>query len=116
MNQSVEVVDIGFSVADAEDIKFRFDGEHLILEFIDWREQPVSVKFKNMIGYRYQLAEYQLSDKERFDSTHIVKDSEWVRIHLEQGEDWNSQEWYHYKLNFNAGGIVEVLCTAIEKT
>ena len=114
MNQSVEIVDLGFSVADAEDIKFHFDGEHLILEFIDWQEQPISVKFENTIGYKYQLAEYWLSDEERFDSTHRVKDSEWVKIHLEQGEAWDAQKWYHYKINFNAGGIVEILCTDVK--
>lgn len=115
MSQFVEVVDLGFSVADAENIKFQFDGEHLILEFVDWQEQLVSVKFENTIGYRYQLAEYQLSDLERFDSTHIVNDSEWINIHFEQGEAWSSQQWYHYKFNFNAGGIIEVLCTGVQK-
>jgi len=64
MIQSVEIVDLGFSVADAERIKFQFDGEHLVLEFTDCREQLVSVKFENTIGYRYQLAEYQISEAE----------------------------------------------------
>ena len=116
MSPNIEIVDLGFSVADAEDIKFNFDGDHLVLTFIDWRAKPVSVRFENTIGYRYQRADYWLSDNERYDATHIVQDSKWLNDHLEQGEAWRSQTWYHYKLNFNAAGIIEVLCTGIKKT
>jgi hypothetical protein len=116
MPDSAELVDLGFSIADAEGVSFRFDGEHLILDFTDWREQPVSVRFENTIGFRYQLAEYTLSDGERFDSPHIVHESSWVRTHMDQNEAWSGTEWFHYKLNFNAGPTVEVLCKGVSVT
>ncbi len=113
MNKIVEIINLGFSVADAVGIKFQFNGDHLQLDFVDWQGNPVSVKFENTIGFRYQLAEYQISNSERFDSTHIVKDSEWVKTHLDQGEAWPSENWNHYKLNFNGGSIIEILCSNV---
>jgi hypothetical protein len=94
-------------------VSFRLIGEHLILDFTDWREQPVSVRFENAIGFRYQLAEYTLSDGERFDSPHIVHESLWLTTHVNQNEAWSGSEWFHYKLNFNAGPTIEVLCSGV---
>ncbi len=111
MSNRAEIVDLGFLVADADAVAFQFDGEHLVLKFMDWQEQPMSVKFENTIGYRYQLAEYTLSEDERFDSSHVIHESEWLKSHVEQSEAWGGTEWFHYKLNFNAGPTVEVLCT-----
>jgi len=116
MSQNVELVDLGFSVADAEDITFKFDGADLVLEFNDWQENHVSIKCENTLGFRFQNAEYELSDSERFDSCHIIHDSQWVKEHLKQGEAWENETWCHYKLNFNAAGIVEVLCSNLVKT
>ncbi|MFC3153474.1 hypothetical protein ACFOEK_20705 [Litoribrevibacter euphylliae] len=116
MIEVVEIVDLGFSVADAEGIKFKFDGVDLVLEFTDWREQHISIKFENTLGFKFQNAEYELSETERFDSCHIVHDSDWVKEHIRQGEAWNDESWYHYKLNFNTAGIVEVLCSRLAKT
>ena len=112
----IEIIDLGFSVADAEDIKFEFNGSDLLLKFIDWQETPIEIKCENTLGFRYQNAEYQLSESERFDSCHIVHESEWVREHLKQGEAWKGETWCHYKLNFNAAGVVEVLCSKLATT
>lgn len=116
MSEVVEIIDLGFSVADAEDISFKFDGSDLVLEFNDWREQHISIKCENTLGFKFQNAEYEISDSERFDSCHIVHNSEWVKEHVKQGEAWSDESWYHYKLNFNAAGIVEVLCSGLAKT
>ena len=115
MSQYAEIIDLGFSVADAEGIKFRFDGENLYLEFTDWQEESAIVRFENTIGYRYQLAEYSTCDNESYDSVHIIKNSDWLKTHREQNEAWDDVQWYHYKLNFNAGGVIEVLCTKAVK-
>ena len=116
MNQSIEITNLGFSVADAEDIKFEFDGADLFLKFKDWQEKPITIKCENTLGFRFQNAEYELSQSERFDSCHIVKNSDWVKEHIEQGEAWDGENWFHYKLNFNAAGIVEVLCSKLAQT
>ncbi len=111
MNQHAEIVQPGFSVADAESITFRQQGRELVLEFVDWRERPVVVAFENTVGFRHQMADYTLCEGERFDSTHVIHGSEWLRVHRDQNQLWGDQPWIHYKLNFNAGGVVEVLCT-----
>jgi len=36
-----EIVELGFSVADAEDITFKFVGSDLILQFNDWQEKKL---------------------------------------------------------------------------
>ncbi|AZZ96286.1 hypothetical protein [Pseudoalteromonas sp. R3] len=116
MSQNIETIDLGFSVADAEDIAFKFDGSDLVLEFNDWQENHITIKCENTLGFKFQTAEYEMSESERFDSCHIVNDSEWVKEHLKQGEAWESESWFHYKLNFNAAGVVEVLCSKLAKT
>ena len=116
MPDRAEVVDLGFSVEDAKNVTFRFDGEHLELEFTDWQEQPVSVRFENTIGFRYQLAGYKLSSEERFDSSHMIHESDWLKLHLDQNEAWDGPKWFHFKLNFNAGPTIEALCTGVGQT
>ncbi|OMH26650.1 hypothetical protein [Motiliproteus sp. MSK22-1] len=116
MSQNIEIIDLGFSVADAEDITFKFDGADLVLEFNDWKEKHVTIRCENTLGFKFQNAEYELSGSERFDSCHIVHDSEWLEEHLKQGEAWESEKWLHYKLNFNAAGVVEILCSKLAKT
>ena len=116
MSQTIEVIDLGFSVADAEDIAFKFDGSDLLVEFTDWQETRITIKCENTLGIKFQNAEYELSELERFDSCHIVHDSDWVREHLKQGEAWSGENWCHYKLNFNAVGVMEILCAKLAKT
>lgn len=116
MSQSIQIIDLGFSVADAEDIAFKFDGADLVLEFSDWQEKHIVIKCENTLGFKFQNAEYELSESERFDSCHIVHSSEWVKEHIKQGEAREEENWLHYKFNFNAAGVVEVLCSKLSKT
>ncbi len=116
MSQKVEIIDLGFSIADAEDIAFKFDGSDLVLEFNDWKEEHISIRCENTLGFKYQGAEYEIDEIERFDSCHIVNESDWVKEHLKQGEAWENENWIHYKLNFNAAGVVEVLCSKLVRT
>lgn len=116
MSQCIEIIDLGFSVADAEDIAFKYDGANLVLEFKDWQEKHVTIKCENTLGFKFQNAEYELSGSERFDSCHIVHGSEWVKEHLKQCEAWEGENWLHYKFNFNGAGVVEVLCSKLAKT
>jgi len=116
MTERYEIVDLGFSVADAEGISFGYNGDHLLLTFEDWMEKSVRVEFKNVLGFRFQEADYYNSNSERDDCCHIVRDSIWLQAHKDQGLLWGDETWRHYKLNFNAGGIIEVLCSDAVKT
>jgi len=78
--------------------------------------KKVIVKCVNTLGFKFQNAEYEISDSERFDSCHIVHNSKWLEEHVKQGETWENESWSHFKLNFNASGVVEILCSQLSKT
>jgi len=111
-----EIVHLGFSVADAEEPKFEYDGENLKVSFVDWQERKVHLLCSDVIAFRWQRAEYKIDENERLDSTHIVKNSKWLKLHGEQHETWAEAQFYHYKFNFNTAGILEFICTKIEIT
>ena len=113
MSQRAEIIDPGFSVADADEVVFRHDGENLMLRFRDWREKSILVVFENTIGFGYRSGEELIHEGERYDACHLIHDSHWLRRMQEQGEAWEGPTWNHYKLNFNEGGVLEVLCTGI---
>lgn len=106
-------MDLGFSIADAERPSLQLDGQKLTIRFSDWRDQPVGVTFDDTIGVRWQEAEYFYSSDERFDSAHLIEHSAWLREHERQAMAWADSGHRHLKLNFNAAGILEVLCTNV---
>ena len=88
MNEKYEIIDLGFSVADADDIAYSYDSGVLLLSFTDWQEQTIKVKFENVLGFKCQDAEYYNSESERYDCCHIVHDSEWLKLHKAQQMTW----------------------------
>ena len=115
MTETAEIMSPDFSIADAQDVTFNFDGDHLILQFEDWQETRVRIIFEHVIGSRYEFGESQLCEGERFDSIHLIRDSKWLQRLRDQGETWDGPQWAHYKLNFNAEGVLEVLCAGMRK-
>ena len=113
--ETVVIFNPGFSVADAENVTYSYDGEHLYIHFVDWQENQIKVKCENTFGFKFQSAEYQLSEDERFDSVYLVYNSQWIEYHKEQDAAWSSEEWKHYKLNFNECCVIEVLCSKLDK-
>jgi hypothetical protein len=109
-----QIVDLGFSVADGERIRVSYENQTLSVSFVDWQEKPVSLMCRDTIAFRWQEAEYSLSDQERYDSTHEIIGSTWLRQHQEQGMTWEGTAFHHYKFNFNAVGILEMICSSIE--
>jgi hypothetical protein len=111
--QRSEVVNLGFSVADAESPDHHLKGQVLTARFKDWREHPVTLVFPDVIAVRWQEADYYVDGGDRFDSTVVVHDSEWLAEHKGQGVPWKNANLRHLKLNFNAAGILEVLCSGV---
>jgi hypothetical protein len=110
------LVDLGFSVADGERIEVAYEAQSLRVSFIDWQEKRVTFVCRDTLAFRWQEAEYTLSDEERNDSTYEVMDSAWLRQHVDQNMTWEGSTFQHYKLNFNAAGILEIICSKIETT
>jgi hypothetical protein len=68
--------------------------------------------FRDTIAFRWQDADDVASD-ERFDSSHLIHDSEWLAVHLRQS--YATPEHRHLKLNFNAEGTRDLLCTTVDR-
>ncbi len=115
MIEKAEIIDPGFDIADGEDVGYSFDGDKLTFRFTDWKEQHIEVECKNVIGFKYQWATYEYFPEERFDSSHVIHHSKWLQQHIKQGEAWEGEKWQHYKLNFNAAGVMEILCSSMVK-
>ena len=113
MSQHTEIVNLGFSVADAESPRLQLEGQVLLVDFVDWKEERITVRFADVIAVRWQEAEYFLDEQERFDSAHVVMDSDWLAEHARQNMTWAGSQHRHLKLNFNAAGMLEVLCTEV---
>ncbi len=67
-NEYTEIIDLGVSVADAEDLKFEYNCDYLKVSFIDWREKGIQLSCSDVIAIRWQRAEYHIDENERFDS------------------------------------------------
>jgi hypothetical protein len=102
-----EPLDLGVSIADAERIALDYDGNDLSLSFIDWQEVPRRVRFSDAVAFKWQRAE-DVREGERFDGAHTVNGSNWLAQHRRQSEA--GDEHRHLKLNFNAAGVLEVIC------
>jgi hypothetical protein len=106
-------VDLGIQVADGENLKLSFDDRQLLVSFDDWKENKTSFRCSNVLSFRWQPIEYFHKD-ERPDSTYEIINSEWIKAHDDQGMIGSAQIVRHFKLNFNAIGCLEVLCSEIK--
>ena len=99
-------LDAGFSTADAEQPSIEFKGGDLIVQFKDWREQWVSIRFPETIAFTWQ-DEARLPADIRDDSAYEVINSPWLAELSELGATLVNS--HHYKLCFNAAGILDVV-------
>jgi hypothetical protein len=105
-----EPVDLGIQIADAEAIALDYDGNVLTLRFTDWREARRTVEFVDTVAFKWQRAE-DVQPGERWDGTNVVGDSVWLQQHRDQREA--GPDHRHFKFNFNAAGVLEVLCLTV---
>ena len=105
---TVELIEPGFTLADAEHPSMSYEGGNLILTFVDWRERSVRVTFRDVCRFEWSDEPDDYFDGEPHAGTCVVRNSGWIpRI-----ADRHCQ---HYRLNFNAcGGRLEVACDAID--
>jgi hypothetical protein len=105
-----EPVSLGFDIADGEQVELAYGGDQLVLRFVDWHEQPIRATFQGTVAFRWQRAE-RVNEGERFDSPNVVRESAWLAEHRRQSEA--TPEHRHLKLNFNAAGVLEVICLGV---
>jgi hypothetical protein len=112
VSQRAELISLGFDIADGEQIELNYASSELTLRFVDWHDAPVVAVFRDTVAFKWQRAEHVAGD-ERFDSGHIIHDSEWLAEHVRQREA--TEEHQHLKLNFNAAGVLEVICVGVDR-
>ena len=107
---NAERLDPGFSTADADYPSMSYDGGELQLRFLDWREQPILVTFRDVSRFEWSDEPDDYFDGEPHDGTCIVRKSGWIpRI--------AGDACQHYRLNFNAGGgRLDVACVSFDGT
>jgi len=101
---------VSFSTADAERPVIEYRDGRLTLQFVDWREQPVTVHFPNVVAFHWQ-DEANLPPGVRDDMTYELLDSPWVAELEELGAIFG--EHHHYKICFNACGVLDVVSGAL---
>jgi hypothetical protein len=113
--ETAQIIDPGFSVADAEEVEVESVQAGLRVRFRNWQERCVSAVFVDAVSFRWERLEWKPIEGERFDSSHIIHGSEWLRLHFEQKEIEASEGYRHYRLNFNAAGTLQVIAKEIKK-
>jgi hypothetical protein len=111
MTPEYDRVDLGFTTADAEQVKLDFDGSDLILHCIDWEEEPVRHTFRGVLAYCWgqHLGTTQVRDDEAYE----VRNSPWL-VREAKLASVDADSYAHYKVCFNACGVLDVLALKVE--
>ena len=103
-----------FSTADAERPQVVWEGDCLRVMFQDWRENLVTLMFHDVAAFSWDDGEAAVDAKHRDDCSYIVHDSPWLARHREVGTLLPSDDQRHFKLCFNAAGVLQVLASKLE--
>ena len=103
-----------FVVADAEYPSLSLADDILLVDFTDWREQRVRVRFENCAGVKWQ--EIELSGPQaRDDTVYEILHSNWLTGYFDQGARTKADELRHFRLCFNACGTLDVLAAKMTR-
>lgn len=100
-------VELGFSVADGEQVDLSFSRAELVVRFIDWRENQVEHRFGETLAFRWSARPTIPMPRE--DSTFEVLESSWLADEVRLEGYAELEEFAHYVLCFNAEKILEVI-------
>jgi hypothetical protein len=103
-----------FSTADAEAPVLTFERGVLHVRFRDWREREVTLTFRDAAAFSWDDGDSALSAAHRDDASYVVTGSDWLRRHIDAGTITASGGHRHFKLCFNAAGVLQVIATGLE--
>lgn len=112
--ETAEIIDPGFAVADAENVTISTSDGGLEVEFEDWKENKTRILFVDAISHSWDAIDWKCLEGERYDCTHIIHNSEWLKEHLSQRSVEENEGYKHYRLNFNAEGTLQVLARDLQ--
>jgi hypothetical protein len=108
LDQFVETY-LGIHTADAEQIELSFANGTLLVRYVDWQEQRREQALPETLAFRWQ--EYDDNAPPRDDTTYEVRQSAWLEAQVHGIP--NNDRFRHYKLCFNACGVLDVLCQEV---
>jgi hypothetical protein len=114
MSETFSPLDESFSTADAEAPVLAYERGTLRVCFRDWREREVKLRFREVVAFSWDDGDAARSRAHRDDCAYIVSGSEWARRHIDVGTIAPGGGHRHYKLCFNAVGVLQVLASGIE--
>lgn len=109
-----ELLDVAFSTADSELPRIISENGRLWVTFVDWREQIITLVFHDVVAYSWDDEDAAVEVTHRDDCCYVVHDSAWLSRHREVGTLMQDAGHHHYKLCFNAAGVLQVLALRLE--
>jgi hypothetical protein len=103
-----------FSTADAEYPNLVLERGQLRVSFRDWRERSVTLLFQDVVAFSWDEGDAALNATHRDDCCYLVHDSPWLARHREVGTVMQEVDCRHFKLCFNAAGVLQVLASKLE--
>lgn len=103
-----------FSTADAEYPEITLERGCLRVGFRDWREELVTLLFHDVVAFSWDDGDAAVNANHRDDCCYIVHDSPWLARHREVGTVISTEDKRHFKLCFNAIGVLQVLASKLE--
>lgn len=114
MNTHYELLRGPFSTADAGYPVILLESGYLRIEYRDWQERVVKLSFHEVAAFSWDDADAAIDENHRDDCSYIVHHSPWLARHRQTGALAPSTGHQHYKLCFNAVGVLQVLATRLE--
>jgi hypothetical protein len=114
MPQSFEPLNLPFSTADADAPVLAYDLGQLHVRFRDWQDKEVALTFRNVALFSWDDGDAAWSSGHRDDICYTVIGSEWLKRHLDVGTISAGEGHHHYKLCFNAAGVLQVISAGYE--
>lgn len=103
---------VGVHTADAEEVEISYSDGTLVLRYVDWKEEAQSANFPDTLAFRWQETDDVTTPRD--DTTYKVANSSWLASQISGIPAQN--EYVHYKLSFNACGVLDIICKEIQKT
>ena len=114
MPQSFEPLNLPFSTADTDHPVMAYDRGQLLVRFRDWQQKEVALAFRDVVAFAWDDGDASWSSEHRDDFCDTVVGSVWLRRHIDVGTINAEERHRHYKLCFNAAGVLQVISTNLE--
>lgn len=105
LNFGVSIADTSYPVVVSKPGEVR-------IEFTSSQGVPRAIQFMGVPAFRWQEAEVQLEAAEPWDGEYELFGTEWLAKHTNGATVYSGKGLRHLRLNFNAWGHFEVLCTS----